>query len=339
MADVGHQDRGQRVAVGVGVIGQDARGGHGQGRVLGGRVAVRHRDRGGVGGGDRQADRDRVGVEGPVVGLVGEAVGADVAGRRDVADRAVGAQGQAAVADVGHQDRGQGVAVGVGVVGQDARGGDHEGRVLGRGVRVGHRDRGGIGGGHGQADGGGVRVDRPVVGLVGEAVGTDIAGRRDVADRAVGAQGEGAVADVGHQDRAQGVAVGIGVVAEDARGGDRQGRVLGGRVGVGHGDRGGVGGGHRQADRDGVGVEGPVVGLVGEGVGTDIGGGRDVADRAVGAQGQAAVADVGHQDRGQRVAVGVGVIGQDARGGDDQGRVLGRGVAVRRPRPGRRWSA
>ena len=143
---------------------------------------------------------------------------------------------------IGHLGRGQGVAVGVGVVGEDARGSDHEGRVLGGGVRVGHRDRGGIGGGHGQADGDGVRVEGPVVGLVGEAVGTDIAGRRDVADGTVGADRDRAVGRIGDLDRGEGVAVGVGVVGQDARGGDDEGRVLGRGVRVGHRDRGGIGG-------------------------------------------------------------------------------------------------
>ena len=50
--------------------------------------------------------------------------------------------------------------------------------------------------------------------------------------------------------------------------------------------------------------------------------------RAVGAEGQRAVGRVADLDRGQAVAVGVGVVGQDARGGHDLGRVLGRAVAV-----------
>ena len=57
----GRDDRGgQAVAVGVGVVGEDARGGHGEGRVEARAVAVGHRDRGLVGA--RREDRARSGV-------------------------------------------------------------------------------------------------------------------------------------------------------------------------------------------------------------------------------------------------------------------------------------
>ena len=66
---------------------------------------------------------------------------------------------------------GQGVAVGVGVVGQHGAGGDRRRRVLGGGVGVVAGDRGVVDGGDGDGDGGGVGAAVAVGDGVGEAVG------------------------------------------------------------------------------------------------------------------------------------------------------------------------
>src|SRR5207247_2682468 len=68
--------------------------------------------------GDAHRGDARVGLA--VIGLVGEAVGAVVVGRRDVAEAAVAVQCQAAVCGLAHQHRAQGVAVHVAVVDQHA---------------------------------------------------------------------------------------------------------------------------------------------------------------------------------------------------------------------------
>src|SRR5207248_1962156 len=111
---------GERVAVGVGVIGQHPGGGHGQGRVLVGAVAVVGRHGGVVDRGDGEADGGDVAVGRAVVGLVGEAVRAVVVGRRRVREAAVAAQGQRAVAGAADQDGRERVAVHIGIVGQNA---------------------------------------------------------------------------------------------------------------------------------------------------------------------------------------------------------------------------
>src|SRR5918911_4832837 len=86
--------------------------------------------------------------------------------------------------------------------------------------------------------------------------------------------GEGAVGRVGDLDRAEGVAVDVGVVAQHAGGDHRDGGVLVGGGGVVLGHRGVVDGvdgdGHLGLVGEGAGA---VLGLVGEGVGAvEVGG-------------------------------------------------------------------
>ena len=71
---------------------------HRQGGVLGRAVGIVGRGRGVVGGGDRERHCGRVRSQGAVAGPIGEGVGAVVVGRRGVGERAVGVQGQGAVA-------------------------------------------------------------------------------------------------------------------------------------------------------------------------------------------------------------------------------------------------
>src|SRR5439155_9567827 len=88
-----------------------------QGCVFGIGVAVvdRHRRVVHASDGDGHGGDARVGLA--VVGLVGEAVGAVVVGRRRVAEAAVAVQGQAAVGGLAQQDGGQRVAFQAAVVG------------------------------------------------------------------------------------------------------------------------------------------------------------------------------------------------------------------------------
>ena len=153
---------------------------------------------------DRQRHGHHVRAGRAVGGVVGEAVGTGVAGRRGVREATVGVERQGAVRDVGVDDRGQRVGVGIGVVGEDTRGGLHEGRVLGCAVAVGHGHRGAVGDRRCGVDRAGARVgegaacDRqelPVVGggvegqlehAVGRAGGPDLAGREGRAESAAG---------------------------------------------------------------------------------------------------------------------------------------------------------
>src|SRR5205085_872959 len=116
-----------------------------------------------------------------------------------------------------------------------------------------------------------------------------VVGRGRVRERAVGVQRQRAVRRAADQDGGQGVAVHVGVVAEHAGGSHRQGRVLGGGVGVvgGHGGVVDRGDGEGDGGRAGVGLA--VVGLVGEAVGAVVVGRRRVAEGAISVQGQGAV--------------------------------------------------
>src|SRR6185437_16307891 len=111
-----------------------------------------------------------------VVGLVGEAVRAVVVGVRGVGERPIGVQCHGVMLRGGDQNRGQRIAIDVGVVGQHAAGRDDErgvfiGRVAvvdGRRRIVDRVDR--------DRHGGDVAVVGSVVGLVGEPVRAVVVG-------------------------------------------------------------------------------------------------------------------------------------------------------------------
>src|SRR5262245_64273664 len=170
--------RAQGVAVGIGVVGEDAWGTDVQGGVVGSAVAVVDRHRCFVDAGDRDHDGGDAGVGLAVVGVVSEAVGAGVVGRRGVGEAAVAVQAQTAVRGLAHQHRVQGVAVDIGVVGEHAWGTDVQGGVFGGGVAVIDRHRRVVDAGDGDHDGGDAGVSLAVVGLVGEAVEVVVAARR-----------------------------------------------------------------------------------------------------------------------------------------------------------------
>ena len=120
----------------------------------------------------------------------------------------------------------------------------------------------------------------------------------------------------------------VGVVGEHACGVHRQRRVLVRRVGVGAGYRR-AGKRHRQ-DHVGAGAQvvAGVTGAVDEAVRTGVAAGRGVGEAPVRVQRQRAVRRVGREDRRQRIAVRIGVVGQDARSRDDERDVPVRRVAV-----------
>src|SRR5213075_1653144 len=71
-----------------------------------------------------------------------------------------------------------------------------------------------------------------------------------------------------------------------------------------------------------------VVGFVSETVRTVVVQRRGVAETAVAIQTQCAVGRAVHEDRGDRIAIDVAVVGQHARGNDGEGRVFRCGVGV-----------
>jgi WD40 repeat protein len=127
---------------------------------------------------DGQGDRGRRAQVGPVVGLVGEAVGAGVARRGDVAERAVGVERQAAVGRRRDELGRQGRVLRVGVVGEHAGRRHRQRHPLLRRVAVARGDgdirRGGQDGHEGlgrrggrRHQGGAAEGDRPDVGADG----------------------------------------------------------------------------------------------------------------------------------------------------------------------------
>src|SRR5207245_1439572 len=149
-------------------------------------------------------------------------------GRRHVAERTVGVDGDAAVARVGDLGGGEGVAVGVGVVAQHAGGGGSQGGVLVGGVGVVHGHGGVVDGGDGDVDGGDVRIRGALVCLWVVRCGGLLVG-----GRSVGLGGGAAVAGVGVGGGGDGGAGHVVAVAEAAGGGGSEGGVLvGGEGGV-----------------------------------------------------------------------------------------------------------
>src|SRR5207249_1619313 len=172
-----------------------------------------------------------------VTGLVGEGVAGGLAAVVAVAEGAESGGGRGRVGGVVGVGGGEGVALGVCVVGEDAGGRavehcyraglGHGATLVGGGRRVvdrrdRNRDRG-----RGAALGVGCAVGRAVVtGLVGEGVAGGLAAVVAVAEGAVGVEGHASVGRVAELGRGEGVGLGVRVVGEDA----------GGRA-VEHGDR------------------------------------------------------------------------------------------------------
>src|SRR5437870_3411856 len=255
---------GEGVALGVRVVGEDAGGravehcdraalGHGGAVVVGDRRVVDGRDRNRDGGraaalgvGDwwraraARSEERRGGEE-------GRGRGAVVA----VAEGAVGVEGHASVGRVAELGGGEGVGLGVRVVGEDAGGGAVEYCVraaLGHGgaVVVGDRrvvDRRDRNRDCGRAAALGVgdwwRARAAVVaGLVEIGRASCRAGVVAVAEGAVGVEGHASVGRVAELGGREGVGLGVGVVGEDAGGGavedgDGAGLGYGGAVAVG----------------------------------------------------------------------------------------------------------
>ena len=128
-------DRGaEGIAVGVAVVAEHARSGQGERGILVQRIRVVPGHGAAVGGGGH-LDRDRgVGRQAAgVASLIGEGVRAGEAGGRRVVERAVRIERQAAVPRGRDERGGQGIAVGVAVVGE------HAGRGHGKGIVRDHR--------------------------------------------------------------------------------------------------------------------------------------------------------------------------------------------------------
>src|SRR5207302_1746110 len=139
---------------------------------------------------------------------------------------------QAPVRDVSYQHDGEGVAIDVAVVGQDAtRRGDGQRRVLVGGVTVVARhgrvvdrvDLDGHGGGVAEVDGG-------VLGLVGEAVAAVVVRAVPVRGSSVLVERQAAVRGGRHQHGGEWVAIDVAVIGEDAsrRGDGELGVLVGG---------------------------------------------------------------------------------------------------------------
>ena len=192
-------------------------------------------------------------------------------------------------------------------------------------IRAGDHKGGGVGNGGGAvAD---AIADRHRAALaIGQCIAELV---RINGDRAVAIVGEvnGIVvvvddADAGGRQR---VAIHIRLTRQQIDGLDRI--VLAHRAGIdGTGHRHVVDRVHIDGHRFGVAVHGAVVGLVGEAVDTEeIGVGR-VGERTVRIQRQAAVQRARDDRCGQRVVLGVGIVGKDTRASDHQRRVFRRRI-------------
>ena len=217
-----HQRPCQRVPVGVAVVGEKVREAtahdrHGQPEIVADLVAVVPRHRRIVHRLHRDRHRRYVRIKLPVIGLVGEAVGAVEVGVGRVDKRAIGIEAERAVRGGAHQRRCEQRAVHVRVVGEHPGCGHRQRVVLvyaeavqvrhRRVVRVVHRI-------HRDRHRGHVRIELPVIGLVGEAVAAVEVGVGRVDKRAIGIEAERAVRGGAHQRRGEHRAVHVSVVGE-----------------------------------------------------------------------------------------------------------------------------
>ena len=179
------EERDQRIAIHVGVVGEHAGGGHEERRVFRRGEGIVDRHRPVVDRSHSDGDRGQAAVGRAVIRHISETVAAIVIRVRQVGERAVGVQGQRAIGRRRHQDRGQRIVFHVGIIHEYTGRGYDERRVFRRGVAVGVRHRRVIHAGDGQRDRRRSRAGQPVVGPVGEAVGAVGIRGRDVDERAV----------------------------------------------------------------------------------------------------------------------------------------------------------
>src|SRR5262249_30649539 len=106
----------------------------------------------------------------PVAGLVGEAVGARVAGIGRIGEGAVGIKGEGSVGGCAYQNSGERVSLHVRVIAEYAGSGEGEGGILIGAVGVVCGGRCIVDGIDGDGDGGGIAVNGSIVGCVGETV-------------------------------------------------------------------------------------------------------------------------------------------------------------------------
>src|SRR5665213_3263220 len=222
------------------------------------------------------------------------------------------------MAAVAHEKGSQRVALHIRVVGKDAGGRNNERHVFRRGVTVvvGHGRV--VHGRNIDGDRGEIAIGGAVVGAVGEGVASDVYKRQEVSEAAVGVEIQHSMTDVTYEHRSQRVAFYIRVVGKNARSCDGQTNVFQCGVSVVYRDRRVVHGRNINRDRGEITVGGAVVGAVGESVAAVVVGGGEVSEATVGVEIQHSMTDVTYENRGQRVAFHIRVVGENARSRDGQ---------------------
>ncbi len=146
---------------------------------------------------DGDGDSGGIGKGGAVRSAISERIRSGIVGAWLIGEAAVGSQREGSVADVGHQLRGERVAVCIRVVAQNPWGRNGQEQILIHGVAVIHGDGGGVALGDGDGDGSGRGVQLAVVDFEGEGIfavviqarGIGEVGRR-AAECAVGRRGD-----------------------------------------------------------------------------------------------------------------------------------------------------
>ena len=237
----GHQHRRQHVLVRVAVVGEKTCGREGQQfLVLVNRVAVVGDHGQCVGRLHVEPHGHGVGVGLAVVGLVTEAIPADVPRLRRVGERAVGGEAHHAVRRISDEHCGERILLRVVVVGQHAPGDVHRKRCLrARAVAFGKGDRPIVDGPHRNRHYRRVGTARPViVDLVRKTIDPKIVRSRNVEKPPVVFESHCAVGRAGDDRKARRVVVRVGIVGLEAvGGGDDQERVFVGAVAIILGDR------------------------------------------------------------------------------------------------------
>src|SRR5674476_1513022 len=238
MAAVAHEKGGQRVALHIRVVGENARSRDDQRHIFQRGICVVVGDGRVVHGRNVDGDRGEIAVGGAIVCAVGESVAAVVVCGRKVSEAAIGVEIQHSMTDVAYKHRGQRVALHIRVVGKNAgRGGNYERHVFQRNicVVVGHGRV--VHGRNVDGDRGEIAVGGAVVGAVGESVAAVVVGGRKVSETTVGVEIQHSMTDVTYKNCGQRVALHIRVVGKNARSRDDQRHIFqrGISVVVGHG--------------------------------------------------------------------------------------------------------
>ena len=169
--------------------------------------------------------------------MVGERVTAEVVGHRSVGEATVRTEVEGTVDRSIIEDGGERTRPGIGIVGEYAGGGDHEGRIFVRDVGIIRGDWWRNEFPHGDAGCRDIGIHESVTGMVSEGIDAEVAEGRRVGEISVGSQIESPMARSHIEHGGDRTGLGVRIVGEQTVSGNNQGDAFVGRIGIVRGHR------------------------------------------------------------------------------------------------------